>query len=66
MQFGFVQCAVVVPELRGAAFGDELEAVEPGALADGTEVIEGLLIEVHQRAGFVGKAGEVHGSQSVS
>lgn len=59
-QFFFRQLTVRVPQARRTAFGDDLEAVVPGALAEGAERAEGFLEKFDGGAGRVGEAIEFH------
>jgi len=54
------QAAIRVPELSCRAFGDQLETVEPSAVADGTEMFQCFLVKVRQRSGFVAEPCQFH------
>jgi hypothetical protein len=59
-QLDFMQRSRGVPEFGGRAFGEDLEAIVPGAFADGAKGGETFLVEFEKGAGIVSGAGEAH------
>ena len=55
MQFGGVELACALPELRGRAVGNDLQAVVPGPFAGGAETVQAILEEAEQGRGFGGQ-----------
>lgn len=65
LKMGFDEGVGGVPEAGGLAFGEDVEAIVPGAIGDGAEGGQGFLIETGQGLGVVGKAGQFQGRRGL-